>query len=433
MERRLIKLCSELNGVVSGALGFNQSSVLRIVGCPGFVFGAGMGLAVPVVILELLPENKDMTIWIILMLFFLIQLRKLYLLITGLIDIPVTMDFSGAFEIEEPPPDSEDTEMISTTPSFEIEERSSTSDLEISPDGLVPARQNEIEEISSTSSDLETARQDEIEEISNTFDIEIFPDGLVPASQDEVGHPPIAANSESLTESTFAGLIVGNAPSGRFTGAKATMTIWNPILRGDYQYSSSSLYVEDEDNQIVVGWTSDNYAKTGCYINHCPGFVITSNVIPVDYPFPNMSVFEGQQFDVTLEVVKGSNGDWELNFNDQTLGTWPSSIFSKMSESASRLRFGGECFKPEGQSQSPQMGSGRFKFKQYDKTCYMRRVSYSDPVYGSAVLDESMVQTQLSRCYFAESIGYNFHDDWYQYSFMFGGAGGRDGERCLGN
>ncbi|XP_031108325.1 uncharacterized protein LOC116012797 [Ipomoea triloba] len=99
-------------------------------------------------------------------------------------------------------------------------------------------------------------------------------------------------------------LIVGNAPSGRFTGAKATMTIWNPILRGDHQYSSSSLYVEDEDNQIVVGWTSDNYAKTGCYINHCPGFVITSNVIPVDYPFPNMSVFEGQQFDVTLEVVK---------------------------------------------------------------------------------------------------------------------------------
>nr|GMD76762.1 hypothetical protein Iba_chr13bCG13310 [Ipomoea batatas] len=78
---------------------------------------------------------------------------------------------------------NEDTEMISTTPSFEVGEL-------------------EIEEISSTSSDLETARQDEIEEISNTFDIEIFPDGLVPASQDEVGHLPIAVNPESLTEST---------------------------------------------------------------------------------------------------------------------------------------------------------------------------------------------------------------------------------------
>nr|GMD91076.1 uncharacterized protein LOC109169837 [Ipomoea batatas] len=254
--------------------------------------------------------------------------------------------------------------------------------------------------------------------------------------------------AQTQTFTDFAGLIVGNAPSGRFTGAKATMTIWNPTLQGDHQYSSSSLYVEDGDNQIVVGWTvhpsiypdtrtrlfskwtSDNYAKTGCYINHCPGFVITSNVIPIDYPFPNMSELEGEQFDVTLEV--SSNGDWELNYNDQTLGTWPSSIFSKMRDSASQLRFGGECYKPEGQTKSPQMGSGTFKFKQYDKTCYMRRVSYYDPVYGFAGLDDGMARAQISRCYFAESVGYNFGDDWYQYSFMFGGAGGADGQRCLG-
>nr|GLL47970.1 uncharacterized protein LOC109169837 [Ipomoea trifida] len=239
----------------------------------------------------------------------------------------------------------------------------------------------------------------------------------------------------------FAGLKVGNPPSGRFTGAKATMSIWNPTLRGDHQYSSASLYVEDGDNQIRAGWivypelygdsrtrlfsrwTSDNYGKTGCYINHCPGFVITSNIVPLDYPFPNMSEFEGKQFEVRLEVVKHPAGDWELNYNGHTLGKWTSSIFSKMSESASQLRFGGECYEPEGQDySSPGMGSGRFKAIVYTKTCYMRQVSFSD-IYGDHPLKDDMVQVQMIRCYFARNLGYNSGDGWAQYAFLFGGGG----------
>lgn len=49
---------------------------------------------------------------------------------------------------------------------------------------------------------------------------------------------------------------------------------------------------------------NDNFITTGCYINNCPGFVVTSNVVPLDYPFPNISVDNGEQFDVTLQVVK---------------------------------------------------------------------------------------------------------------------------------
>ncbi|CAH9128397.1 unnamed protein product, partial [Cuscuta epithymum] len=243
----------------------------------------------------------------------------------------------------------------------------------------------------------------------------------------------------------FAGLIVRNAPSGRFSGGKATMTIWNPQLKGDHQYSSVSMYVEDGDNQIRVGWivypalygdsrtrlfsrwTSDGYAKTGCYINHCPGFVIFSNIIPLDYPYPNMSEFEGTQYDTTLIVFKGSAGDWVLNFNEEeNLGMWTKSIFSTMSESAAQLRFGGECFKPQGQEYSPQMGSGRFKNGQYDKTCYMRRLFYFDPVYGNNVIDDSMVQPQDSRCYYEGNYGYNYKDNFYAYNFFLGGGGGRD-------
>nr|GMD08253.1 uncharacterized protein LOC109169837 [Ipomoea batatas] len=208
--------------------------------------------------------------------------------------------------------------------------------------------------------------------------------------------------------------------------------------------------LEDGDNQIRVGWivhpalygdsrtrlfsrwTSHNYGKTGCYINHCPGFVITSNVVPLNYAFPQISVSRGEQFDVTLGVSKSSTGNWEFYYNDQKLGTWPSSIFSKMGESASQLRFGGECYEPKNQGVSPQMGSGdKFKNGQYDRTAYMRQLRYSDSRDGDFDVNDAMVQVQMSRCYYAASQGYNSHDDWYRYSFMYGGMGGQDGARCF--
>ncbi|CAH9075608.1 unnamed protein product [Cuscuta epithymum] len=249
----------------------------------------------------------------------------------------------------------------------------------------------------------------------------------------------------------FAGIIVPEAPSGYFIGAKATMTIWKPKLRGDHQYSSASIYVENGDNQIRSGWivypalygdfktrlfsrwTSDNYGKTGCYVNHCPGFIILSNFIPLDYAFPMTSAPEGTQYDVTIEIIKVSSNPpgWYQMFNGQILGMWTSSIFSSMSESAIQLRFGGECFKPEGEEASAQMGSGVFVNAQYDKTSYMRQITYTDLVYGGANLDNSRVQVHESRCYYVAGNTYNTKDPWYAYNFFFGGRGGEDEERCV--
>ncbi|VFQ91578.1 unnamed protein product [Cuscuta campestris] len=263
----------------------------------------------------------------------------------------------------------------------------------------------------------------------------------------------VKTNTESHLD--FAGVIVGKAPSGQFTGAKATMTIWNPILRGDNQYSSAALYLDnigdnihiragwivhptlygDSRTRLFSRWTREDgdYGTTGCYNNHCPGFVVFSNKIPLDYPFPNMSQFEGDQFDTTIDVFQSASGDWVLSVDEETLGIWTAPIFSSMTSAATQLRFGGECFKPEGQDTSPEMGSGRFSNGQYDKTCYMRRVSYYDSIYGSNVVSDDMVQLHDSRCYYEGSQGYNFEDDWYGYSFMFGGAGKEDEVRCLGD
>ncbi|CAH9128393.1 unnamed protein product [Cuscuta epithymum] len=112
---------------------------------------------------------------------------------------------------------------------------------------------------------------------------------------------------------------------------------------------------------------------------------------------------------------------------------WTKSIFSSMSETAAQLRFGGESFEAEGEVYSPEMGSGAFVNGQYDKTCYMRRLFYIDPVYGGNVVDDSMVQAQDSRCYYCGDNGFNYKDDWYAYSFLFGGGGGKDNVDCFDN
>nr|GMD81565.1 umecyanin-like [Ipomoea batatas] len=160
------------------------------------------------------------------------------------------------------------------------------------------------------------------------------------------------------------------------TGLHTVATVNN---KNDYDSCNAA------NANVQTNGPSDNYGKTGCYINHCPGFVMTSNVVPLDYAFPNISVLRGEQFDVTLQVVK-------------------------MGDSASQLRFGGECYEPENQGVSPQMGSGgRFREGKYDRTAYV----------------------QISRCYFATNEGYNFKDDWYGYSFMYGGKDGQDGAECF--
>nr|GMD85507.1 uncharacterized protein LOC107016280 [Ipomoea batatas] len=71
----------------------------------------------------------------------------------------------------------------------------------------------------------------------------------------------------------------------------------------NHSYVHPALY-GDSRTRLFSRWTSHNYGKTGCYINHCPGFVITSNVVPLNYAFPQISVSRGEQFDVTLGVSK---------------------------------------------------------------------------------------------------------------------------------
>nr|GMD76924.1 blue copper protein-like [Ipomoea batatas] len=195
--------------------------------------------------------------------------------------------------------------------------------------------------------------------------------------------------------------------------ANANVQNNGPTIHGDI-YDCVDIYKQPGMDHPTMATERIQFA--GVLVGNAPserftGFVMTSNVVPLDYAFPNISVLRGEQFDVTLQVVKRSTGDWELNYNDQQLG---------------------ECYEPENQGVSPQMGSGgRFREGKYDRTAYMRQLGYIDPTYGDAVLDDSMVQVQISRCYFATNEGYNFKDDWYGYSFMYGGKGGQDGAECF--
>nr|XP_027090539.1 uncharacterized protein LOC113711579 [Coffea arabica] len=244
----------------------------------------------------------------------------------------------------------------------------------------------------------------------------------------------------------FAGITVNADPGKKYGAAQAVINIYNPKVVGPGHYSSATIAIESGENQIQMGWivhpqlygdyrtrlysswTADNSRSTGCFNNNCPGFVVLSRDMPLDYAFPSISQPEEQQYDslIGLALVNGT-GEWLLVFEFNTvIGYWPNSILPNLASGAETIRWGGQVFTPPSDDTSSQMGSGLFRNGQRRITCYMRQVTYDETISP----DKSSLQTHDSRCYYE---GYNFYDkdSYWAYSFLFGGKGGKDGVTCI--
>ncbi|CAN1181539.1 hypothetical protein LINPERHAP2_LOCUS35457 [Linum perenne] len=184
--------------------------------------------------------------------------------------------------------------------------------------------------------------------------------------------------------------------------------IYHPDVGHD-QYSSSRMSIEStKDNTVIdrisVGWTVNPslyphgethlfiYTSTNhsyCYNTYCPGYIIMSPDIPPDvvvgpYPVPNQKVWE-----LKLYVRKdAANGNWFLNVgdNNDTIGTWPQTIFSGLADFATDLEWGGEVYSPPG-TDTPVMGAGTQPEDKPLSNCFIANIRviaedhkvYSDP------------------------------------------------------
>ncbi|WOK99894.1 hypothetical protein Cni_G08606 [Canna indica] len=259
--------------------------------------------------------------------------------------------------------------------------------------------------------------------------------------------PAVNAGILALTESREHS--VAYVKGEEYYGAKATINVWRPLVNPSDLFSLAQIWIMslDHTNVIEVGWnvypelygddsprltsywTSDNFQKTGCWNLLCPGFVQTSQYLSFGGALSPISSYDGDQYEVTIEVIKlKADGNWWLFYETERIGYWPSSLFTSLAGHADDIQFGGlvaSNVESGGSHTTGEMGSGHFASEDFKRAAYFRNVgvitSSERPEYG---LHDLPVLAEKPNCYDIRAVKGH---DWGTY-FYYGGPG--KNERC---
>ncbi|XP_027106705.2 protein neprosin [Coffea arabica] len=236
--------------------------------------------------------------------------------------------------------------------------------------------------------------------------------------------------------------------SKEYLGTKATINLWQPQIDDEDQGGSSLSGVgvvggpsTRELNSIEAGWivnperfgdnrtrlytcwTSDGYRSTGCYNLFCSGFVQTSNEIALGASLSPTSVYNGSQYNISIFIWKDPNQTlWWLQYQNKTIGYWPTSLFKYLVHNASAIIWGGVVSngKGDGLNSTTQMGSGHFPEEGYQRASYFRNLQILNGS-NTLVTPDDMITTVANQpnCY---GILLGNNTDWGDY-FYYGGPG----------
>ncbi|XP_028056894.1 uncharacterized protein LOC114260887 isoform X2 [Camellia sinensis] len=213
----------------------------------------------------------------------------------------------------------------------------------------------------------------------------------------------------------------------KYYGTKATVNVWKPIVQQSNEFSLSQLWImagsyPSDLNTIEAGWQRDAYQQTGCYNLRCPGFIQTSNKMAMGGTISPISAYDASQYEINFLVWKDTTrGEWWLQFGNEVVGYWPTSLFSYLHDGASQIQWGGEVldYASGGQHTTTQMGSGHFPEEGFGKASYIKNIQIVD---GSNKLIAPIGVSTLAEqpnCYNVQ-IGKN--SDWGNYIY-YGGPG----------
>ncbi|KAI3949911.1 hypothetical protein MKW92_027216 [Papaver armeniacum] len=216
--------------------------------------------------------------------------------------------------------------------------------------------------------------------------------------------------------------------NGNFLGAQAKINIWKPAIETPNEISVSQIWVtagdEEVKNTIEAGWI-DGYQNTGCFNLLCDGFVQTTPDFCLGGSFTEVSYFNGTQKDANFSIHKDQiGGQWWVHVQGNPIGYYPSSLFTSLSMTSTRIHFGGEIsnHKTKGRHTSTQMGSGHLPSEGRLKTSsYFNWVQVVDE--NNVTKDPENVKTIVTNpdCYGLEID--NEHHDTNGYGFYYGGPG----------
>ncbi|CAL5380747.1 unnamed protein product [Camellia sinensis] len=116
-----------------------------------------------------------------------------------------------------------------------------------------------------------------------------------------------------------------------------------------------------------------------------------------------------------------TRGAWWLQFGNEVVGYWPTSLFSYLADSASQIQWGGEVMNlaSDGQHTTTQMGSGHFPEEGFGKASYIKNIQIVD---GSSNLSAPIgvsTRAEQSNCY---NVQTGKSSDWGNYIY-YGGPG----------
>ncbi|KAL0007048.1 hypothetical protein SO802_008550 [Lithocarpus litseifolius] len=180
----------------------------------------------------------------------------------------------------------------------------------------------------------------------------------------------------------------------RYYGMNAEINVWNPQTEAPDEFSLAQSWIAGhDDNRNVIDTieaglmvfiisSSDGYASTGCYNLDCPGFVQVDNRIAMGASVTPYSEYGGEQHSMNFFIWKDNvEGHWWLHLNNMyLLGYWPSSLFSVLSNCASKFTWGGEVVNLNigGQHTTTEMGSGHFAEEGPNRASYFQNLKVID-------------------------------------------------------
>ncbi|OWM83222.1 hypothetical protein CDL15_Pgr012703 [Punica granatum] len=235
------------------------------------------------------------------------------------------------------------------------------------------------------------------------------------------------------------------AINGNYQGAAAYVNVWEPIVFSN-ETSTAHIWLAspgNRNNVIMAGWmvnpqsqfgkkptffiywTVDGNQKTGCYNLDCPGFVKLNPDI-LGFPAPQISTYNGQQFDFNLRIVKDpSTNDWWVFLDTQAVGYWPGSLVTGLNKGAFIATWGGHVdfssSPPVSRHTTTEMGSGHFPGEGFTKAAYFRNVGYATGDQNNKVGQVGEYYKLITRpeCY---DVQEGSNPDWGT-SFYYGGPG----------
>ncbi|KAJ4889752.1 hypothetical protein Rs2_29500 [Raphanus sativus] len=196
---------------------------------------------------------------------------------------------------------------------------------------------------------------------------------------------------------------VMSSVNGQYFGSQFSVNVWKPAVQVPGEFSLAQTWLASGDRthlntieaglqvypgkygdynvRLFVYWTADGYQKTGCYNTDCSGFVQRSSVITVGGSFNPVSVYNGNQYELSMLIWKDrGSGNWWLRIGEEFVGYWPGQLFNSIGSGATVVQWGGEIVNlaTGGQHTTTDMGSGHFAEEGFGKASYFRNLMTVD-------------------------------------------------------